>query len=205
VLGKLLRKTERAFLLIVIASPSSARRQNSLHGLQLPIPNSHLARFSTNSATYRNTPSRQTPQINTSLTLNDIALEEVTSQNHSPYDVEISGLDWYVEGPGKRVGYADRSAIDWIYEYGKERQRLRVLRSTTTGFFGYLRQLADTSQIWLILIFTGIATGAIAASIDVASDWLADMKTGICTAGPGGGRFYLDKSFCCWGLEGSNR
>lgn len=107
-----------------------------------------------------------------------------------------------MEGPGRRVGYPDRSAIDWIYEYGKERQRLRVLRSSTSGFAGYLRQLADTSQIWLVLVFTGVATGVLAASIDVASDWLADLKSGICTEGPGGGEFYLNKAFCCWGLEG---
>jgi len=134
---------------------------------------------------------------------NAVTLEDVdTSHNRSPEDKEVSNLDWYVEEPGKRVGYADRSAIDWIYEYGKERQRVRVLHSSTSGFSGYLRQLADTSQIWIILVFTGIATGAIAASIDIASDWLADLKTGMCTTGPGGGKFYLNKSFCCWGLEG---
>ncbi|KAI9702488.1 MAG: hypothetical protein M1836_000968 [Candelina mexicana] len=110
-------------------------------------------------------------------------------------------LDWYVEGPGRRVGYDDLTAIDWIFEYTKERQRLRVLHSSATGFFGQIRQLLDASQVWLVLIAAGIATGVLAAGIDVASDWLGDLKTGYCKSGPGGGRFYLNKGFCCWGHE----
>jgi chloride channel 3/4/5 len=111
-------------------------------------------------------------------------------------------LDWYVEGPGRRVGYDDLTAIDWIFEYTKERQRLRVLYSSTPGFVGYLRQLLDASHVWLVLIFTGIAVGILAACIDVASDWLGDIKTGYCKKGDGGGKFYLNKSFCCWGHDG---
>lgn len=109
--------------------------------------------------------------------------------------------DWYTEGPGRRVGYDDLTAIDWIYEYAKERQRLRVLRATATGLFGWIRRFADASQIWCILILTGISTGLLAASIDVITDWLGDLKVGVCTHGEGGGRFYLNRAFCCWGLE----
>ena len=58
-------------------------------------------------------------------------------------------MDWYVEGPGRRVGYDDLTAIDWIFEYTKERQRLRVLFSTTHGIFGYLRRLLDASHVWV--------------------------------------------------------
>lgn len=110
-------------------------------------------------------------------------------------------LDWYVEGPGRRVGYEDLTAIDWIFEYTKERQRLRVLYSSATGLVGYIQQLLDASQIWFILVFTGIAVGALAAGIDVASDWLADLKTGYCASGPDGGAFYLNRNFCCYGYD----
>lgn len=111
-------------------------------------------------------------------------------------------LDWYAEGPGRRVGYDDLTAIDWIFEYTKERQRLRLLYSRATTIFGYAQQLVDASQVWLVLLATGLASGVLAASIDVASDWLGDLKTGYCKNGPGGGRFYLNKLFCCWGHEG---
>ncbi|KAI0887188.1 chloride channel [Annulohypoxylon maeteangense] len=114
---------------------------------------------------------------------------------------EGTPLDWYVEGPGRRVGYEDLTAIDWIFEYTKERQRLRVLYSSATGIIGYIQQLLDSSQIWVILVLTGIAVGALAAAIDVASDWLGDIKTGYCASGPEGGAFYLNKQFCCFGYD----
>ncbi|KAH8674115.1 chloride channel [Xylariales sp. PMI_506] len=110
-------------------------------------------------------------------------------------------LDWYVEGPGRRVGYDDLTAIDWIFEYTKERQRLRVLYSSATGIIGYIQQLLDASQIWVILVFTGLAVGLFAAVIDVASDWLADLKAGYCSTGPDGGAFYLNRGFCCFGYD----
>ncbi|PWY71912.1 voltage-gated chloride channel [Aspergillus eucalypticola CBS 122712] len=110
-------------------------------------------------------------------------------------------LDWYVEGPGRRVGYDNLTAIDWIFEYTKERQRKRLLYASGQGVVGYLRKLLDASNVWIVLIATGVLVGIIAAGIDVASDWLADLKTGYCKAGPGGGRFYLNRSFCCWGHD----
>lgn len=110
-------------------------------------------------------------------------------------------LDWNVEGPGQRVAYEDMTAIDWIFEYTKERQRLRVLRSGAKGIAGYIRLLWDASQIWVILILTGIAVGVIAAGIDVATNWLADLKTGFCSGGPDGGAFYLNKGVCCLGYD----
>lgn len=112
-----------------------------------------------------------------------------------------NSLDWYVEGPGRRVGYDDLTAIDWIFEYAKERQRLRLLYSSASGLVGHVRQLADASQIWWILVATGISAGLVAAFIDVASDWLGDLKTGHCRNVDGDGRFYLNKVFCCWGYD----
>ncbi|MCJ1401229.1 hypothetical protein MMC11_004441 [Xylographa trunciseda] len=117
-------------------------------------------------------------------------------------DIKDNGsLDWYAEGPRRRASYDDLTAIDWIFEYTKERQRVRQLYSRATGLFGQAQRLFDASQIWLVLIATGLASGLLAASIDVASDWLADLKSGYCTTGKDGGRFYLNKAFCCWGHD----
>ncbi|EPS28264.1 H(+)/Cl(-) exchange transporter 3 [Penicillium oxalicum] len=109
--------------------------------------------------------------------------------------------DWYVEGPGRRVGYDDFTAIDWIYEYTKERQRKRLLYSTGQGIVGYLRRFFEASNVWLVLIATGIAVGLLAGAIDITTDWLGDLKIGYCRSGSGGGKFYLNRSFCCWGLD----
>lgn len=111
-------------------------------------------------------------------------------------------LDWYVEGPGRRVGYDDLTAIDWIFEYTKERQRKRLLFTKGQGVLGHVRQLLDGSHLWFVLIGTGIGVGIIAAAIDVATNWLGDIKSGYCKSGKGGGMFYLNRSFCCWGYDG---
>ena len=116
-------------------------------------------------------------------------------------DKDETVLDWYVEGPGRRVGYDDLTAIDWIFEYSKERQRMRILRANTPGLIGYVRQMVDASHVWIVLILTGILTGVIAAAISIASDWLGDIKFGYCKASDGGEQFYLNKAFCCWGHE----
>ncbi|MCJ1310580.1 hypothetical protein MMC25_004245 [Agyrium rufum] len=108
-------------------------------------------------------------------------------------------LDWYSNGIRRGVGYDDLTAIDWVFEYTKERQRLRILQSKATTLIGYFQQLVDASQVWIVLISTGLAAGVLAAGIDVVSDWLGDLKSGYCKNGPGGGHFYLNKGFCCWG------
>lgn len=110
--------------------------------------------------------------------------------------------DWYAEGPGRRVAYEDLTAIDWIFEYTKERQRLRVLSSSSGGgIVSYIRHLLDASQVWIVLLLTGLAVGVIAALIDITTDWLGDIKLGFCASGPEGGHFYLNKNFCCYGYD----
>ena len=87
----------------------------------------------------------------------------VNARRSSLHDTkDANGLDWYVEGPGRRVGYDDLTAIDWIFEYAKERQRLRYLYASASGIIGSIKQLVDASQIWLILIAAGILSGGIA-------------------------------------------
>ncbi|KIX05874.1 uncharacterized protein Z518_03847 [Rhinocladiella mackenziei CBS 650.93] len=128
--------------------------------------------------------------------------EESEYHNVQHQDQKEDGSpDWYVEGPGRRVGYDDLTAIDWIYEYTKERQRLRKLLAINQGFVGNLRQLFDASHVWFVLVASGISIGCVAALINIASDWLGDIKTGYCKKGVGGGQFYLNKQFCCWGHD----
>jgi chloride channel 3/4/5 len=140
-----------------------------------------------------------TPTLNNSrsLGLNTVGVGRDTGRSSK----DGASLDWYVEGPGRRVGYQDLTAIDWIFEYTKERQRLRMLYSSASGLLGYAVQFWDASQVWILLILTGLAAGVFAASIDIASDWLGDVKTGYCSAGEGGGHFYLNKYFCCYGYD----
>ncbi|KAJ9134424.1 Chloride channel protein [Pleurostoma richardsiae] len=137
----------------------------------------------------------------------DTVLEGITSPRRNGAGLRESSdpkdgvpLDWYVEGPGRRVGYEDLTAIDWIFEYTKERQRLRVLYSSASGLIGYAQRLLDASQVWVILVLSGIAVGVLAAGIDVTTDWLGDLKAGYCSS-QDGGAFYLNKAFCCLGYD----
>ena len=59
----------------------------------------------------------------------------------APDNKDPTASDWYVEGPGRRVGYDDLTAIDWIFEYAKERQRLRSLYSGASGIVAHLKQV----------------------------------------------------------------
>ncbi|OAG39544.1 hypothetical protein AYO21_06188 [Fonsecaea monophora] len=152
----------------------------------------------------------KTPSTVTTLRLpvNGEAFETSTTieggGSHNPEHIgqkDDGPLDWYVEGPGRRVGYDDLTAIDWIYEYTKERQRLRKFLAHDTGLVGNLRQLLDASHVWFVLVASGISVGCVAAFVNIASDWLGDIKTGYCKKGIGGGDFYLNKQFCCWGHD----
>lgn len=39
--------------------------------------------------------------------------------------------------------------------------------------------------------------GVIAASIDIVTNWLGDLKDGFCRPS-----FYLSRTFCCWQIDG---
>jgi len=110
-------------------------------------------------------------------------------------------VDWNIETQGRRVGYENLSAIDWIFEYTKERQRLRRLFATSSGWSGIIRQLLDNSHAWIVLVVTGLLVGLVAAFINIASDWLGDIKTGYCKDTATSTQFYLSKQFCCWGHD----
>lgn len=125
-----------------------------------------------------------------------------TSDGNAHDRNDVSGWDWHIDGPGRRVGYDNLTSIDWIYEYGRERTRQRQLIASSPGLLGQVRLIADGSQNWIILVLTGIAVGSIAAAIDVTSDWLGDLKTGMChNVGDDDGKWYLNKVFCCWGVD----
>lgn len=121
-------------------------------------------------------------------------------------DDQKESADWYVEGAGvRRVGYDDLTAIDWIFEYAKERQRVKRLLAGAHGITRTLKQLADDSHVWTVLILTGVSVGFVAAGISIASDWLGDIKQGYCKTGAGGGQFYLSRQFCCWGHDNTTQ
>ncbi|OBA20855.1 hypothetical protein METBIDRAFT_11469 [Metschnikowia bicuspidata var. bicuspidata NRRL YB-4993] len=80
--------------------------------------------------------------------------------------------------------------IDWMDdELEEHRQRLAKRRHAKT----MREQLVDFSRTWVVLAAIGVAIGAIAASLNVITAWLAALRFGYCSS-----QFYLSKAFCCW-------
>lgn len=92
------------------------------------------------------------------------------------------------------IFYDDKTTIDWMHEFAKERQQRRVAWDTP-GVRGQALRLVSTSVRWIILIGTGIAVGLIAACIDITSHWIADVRLGYCKDA-----FYLSRDSCCSGI-----
>ncbi|TPX50469.1 hypothetical protein SeLEV6574_g00870 [Synchytrium endobioticum] len=101
------------------------------------------------------------------------------------------GNDWIADGTGRRVVYSDFTTIDWIYDFAKERQRVRRLNAVR-GWKGRYLRIFDASQAWLLVGAVGLLMGLLAASIDIATSWLSDIRDGYCTEA-----FYLNRKFCC--------
>lgn len=98
----------------------------------------------------------------------------------------------------RKVAYDDLTAIDWQYEYTKERLRLDKV-DQKPGIYGSLLRFLDTSHIWIVLLLTGMIVALVSAFIDIVSRWLADVKFGYCVDA-----FYLPKDFCCSGINPSD-
>ncbi|KAF8979844.1 hypothetical protein BGZ52_004509 [Haplosporangium bisporale] len=128
--------------------------------------------------------------------------EQASMSNHlspiypggaNPYHDDA--VDWVVEGTGMRVAYDDFTTIDWIHDFAQERQRQRKLRHQP-GLSGQIAVMYDWIQGWVVVLAVGIAAGIVAGGSDIASQWLGDIKEGYCDSA-----FYLNRNFCCWGLE----
>lgn len=67
------------------------------------------------------------------------------------------------------------------------------------GVAGQIAVIYDWVQGWVVVLAVGIAAGIVAGGSDIASQWLGDIKEGYCDTA-----FYLNKNFCCWGLDGKH-
>lgn len=80
--------------------------------------------------------------------------------------------------------------VDWMDdELEEHRQRLAKRRHART----MRDQIFEASRTWMVLAAIGITIGAIAASLNVITAWLASLRMGYCSS-----QFYLSKAFCCW-------
>ncbi|NP_001083736.1 chloride channel, voltage-sensitive 3 S homeolog [Xenopus laevis] len=100
-------------------------------------------------------------------------------------------LDEPIPGVGT---YDDFHTIDWVREKCKDRERHRRINSKKKeSAWELAKSLYDAWSGWLVLTLTGLASGALAGFIDIAADWMADLKEGICMTA-----FWFNHEQCCW-------
>ncbi|KAG5439908.1 hypothetical protein PCANB_000190 [Pneumocystis canis] len=104
-------------------------------------------------------------------------------------------LTLFHDNPSKKQKIKNFSTIDWVDENTKERRRKQAIRELR-GIRGKIIRFWDFSQVWIIIIATGISIGVISGFIDIVSGWLSDIREGYCRSG-----FYLNRDFCCWSPE----
>ncbi|KAK0140285.1 H(+)/Cl(-) exchange transporter 3 [Merluccius polli] len=57
----------------------------------------------------------------------------------------------------------------------------------------FSKSLYDAWSGWLVVTLTGLASGALAGLIDIAADWLNDLKEGVCLSA-----MWFNHEQCCW-------
>jgi chloride channel 3/4/5 len=103
--------------------------------------------------------------------------------------------------------YEDFTTIDWVQDASREQLRRRAKRKANAGPYRRrgrwgIRQkiweMYDAGQAWIVVTLVGAAIGLNAAFLNIATEWLSDIKRGHCTTA-----FYLNEKFCCWGTDGT--
>ena len=101
-----------------------------------------------------------------------------------------------------RNAYEDFSTIDWVRDHTIEKRRQKKLhrwRESLSGYRKWYWKTQDSLQGWIVVLLVGLATGFCAAFVDVGTDWLSDVKLGLCKSS-----FWLNKEFCCWASDSNN-
>ncbi|KXX83388.1 H(+)/Cl(-) exchange transporter 3 [Madurella mycetomatis] len=100
--------------------------------------------------------------------------------------------------------YEDFTTIDWVQDAAREQLRRKSRRRRQAGLYGSgqadwkqrIWEAYDAAQGWIVVTIIGAAIGLNAGFLNIATEWLADIKLGYCTTG-----FYLNEDFCCWGED----
>jgi hypothetical protein len=95
----------------------------------------------------------------------------------------------------RQIYVKDFETIDWTFYHEKDRER-RIAEfggSRRNAIYKTVFSFYDAMQSWLALSAVGFGCGAIFAMIGAGSDWMTDVKFGIC-AGRG---FWITRSMCC--------
>ncbi|KAJ2775094.1 glycerol ethanol, ferric requiring protein [Coemansia nantahalensis] len=79
--------------------------------------------------------------------------------------------------------------IDWVEDGAKEQQRRRAQEAGR----GVLGGAYEAAVSWLVVLVVGVLIGVNTAFISIVTEWLSDVKMGVCRGG-----WWLNAKFCCW-------
>lgn len=106
-------------------------------------------------------------------------LERAPTPGRSSYPAEEYELSPSLEEWSKsahrhrlRPHYRDGDTIDWWHEDASERERWKGMISQR-GLRGLVSPLIDVTQLWFVMIFTGICVGFAGGWLDILVMWCA--------------------------------
>ncbi|KAJ3346374.1 hypothetical protein HDU91_007053, partial [Kappamyces sp. JEL0680] len=101
--------------------------------------------------------------------------EEVVSSRPMSLAPQLAQLDSGEHG--LRWRYDDYTTIDWIHDTIKEKVRLRSIKKGSL-----VGKYWDASQAWVVLSIVGLASGSLAALMDITIPLLESVREGYCTS-----------------------
>ncbi|CAB1459186.1 unnamed protein product [Pleuronectes platessa] len=90
--------------------------------------------------------------------------------------------------------YEDFHTIDWLREKSRDTDRHRKITSKSKeSFWELIKSLLDAWSGWVVMLLIGLLSGTLAGVIDLAVDWMTDLKEGVCLSA-----FWYSHEQCCW-------
>uniref|UniRef100_A0A4W4E5S9 Chloride channel protein n=1 Tax=Electrophorus electricus TaxID=8005 RepID=A0A4W4E5S9_ELEEL len=101
----------------------------------------------------------------------------------------------FLDEPIPDVGmYEDFHTIDWLREKSRDTDRHRKITSRSKeSIWEFVKSLLDAWSGWVVMLLIGLLSGTLAGVIDLAVDWMTDLKEGVCLFA-----FWYSHEQCCW-------
>uniref|UniRef100_A0A8C9VXF5 Chloride channel protein n=1 Tax=Scleropages formosus TaxID=113540 RepID=A0A8C9VXF5_SCLFO len=101
----------------------------------------------------------------------------------------------FLDEPFPDVGtYEDFHTIDWLREKSRDTDRHRKITSKSKeSIWEFVKSLLDAWSGWVVMLLIGLLSGTLAGVIDLAVDWMTDLKEGVCLSA-----FWYSHEQCCW-------
>ncbi|KAL3315962.1 H(+)/Cl(-) exchange transporter 3 [Cichlidogyrus casuarinus] len=168
--------------------------------LQPPIDASHLHYTRFSSSTYQRVRLFQMqPELKSAYSV-DVAAANASSASiaKSPtfrqltFDDKLPTSPIVSQNKYKDSQYEDFETIDWVKDLARDRVRHRLIHSKHT-ILDHLRAYWDSGSGWFCVLLIGVIVGIIAGVIDIGSNWLSDIRQGVCV-----NAFWFNREQCCW-------